>query len=142
MSFLGKAGLAVAALGLAAGSVLGAGAANAESLHAAISFSDADWAFAYSVNKPTAEAAADEALALCDAADCHIWAAWANGCGVIVEGDGGAIGIGTGATSREAETEAYASLGELEPKALLANTGSAAFSGAHVVKTICTANAR
>ncbi|MEV6060429.1 DUF4189 domain-containing protein [Nocardia asteroides] len=142
MSFLGKSGFAVAALGLAAGSVFGAGAANAADLHAAISFSDVDWSYSYSVNEPSAAAAADAALADCTASDCHIWAAWSNGCGVIVEGEEGSIGIGTGATSRDAEIEAYASLGELEPRALLANTGSAALSGAHVVETVCTANAR
>ncbi|MFC4126990.1 DUF4189 domain-containing protein [Nocardia rhizosphaerae] len=142
MSFMGKAGLAVAALGLAAGSVFGAGAAQAQSLHAAIAFSDLDWAYSYSVNEPTAEAADSAALAGCTASDCHIWAAWSNGCGVIVEGEEGSIGVGTGATSGEAANLAYASLGELEPRALLATTGSAGLSGARVITTICTANAR
>ncbi|WKG07342.1 DUF4189 domain-containing protein [Nocardia sp. PE-7] len=142
MSFMGKAGFAVAALGLAAGSVFGAGSASAASLHGAISFSDEAWTYGFSVNQPSARAAQDAALADCTPDDCEIWASWSDGCGAIVSDGEGSIAVGTGATRAEAESDAYVSLSELSPRALLAATGSASFSGSHVVDVICTANAR
>ncbi|MFC6012351.1 DUF4189 domain-containing protein [Nocardia lasii] len=141
MSFKGKAGFAVAAVALAAGSVFGAGASNAQGLHAAISFSDEEWTYSYSVNEPSAQAAADAALADCTAADCHIWASWSNGCGVIVAGDDGPVGVGTGTTRAEAEAQAYTSLADVYPKAVLASSGSANLAGTSIVEVICTANA-
>lgn len=141
MSVKSKVGFAVAAVGLAAASVFGAGAANASGLHAAIAFSDEAWLYEYSVNEPSLAAAEDAALAGCFEDDCHIWASWSNGCGVIVGAEDGSVAVGVGATRAEAENAAYVSLSELSPLALLATTGSANLSRTHVVDVVCTANA-
>lgn len=141
MSFMGKAGLAVAALGLAAGSVFGAGAANAASMHGVIAFSAVDWAYGASVNAPTFEQARDQAMTTCDAADCEVMISWANGCAAIVSSDDG-VAAGSGATGGEAQRAAFERLSELTPTAQLANFGSSDLSGAEVVEVICTANAR
>lgn len=141
MSVKTKVGFAAAAVGLAAASVFGAGSANAASLHAAIAFSDEAWIYEYSVNEPSARAAEDVALANCAEADCHIWAAWSDGCGVIVGAEDGSVGVGTGATRAEAENEAYLSLAEVSPTAVLATTGSASLAGTEVIDVVCTANA-
>ncbi|MFD3706234.1 DUF4189 domain-containing protein [Nocardia sp. NPDC058658] len=141
MSFMGKAGFAVAALGLAAGSVLGAGAANAASMHGVIAFSPEEWAYAVSVNEARFDDAYNEAMEICDAADCSVMISWTDGCAAIVESDEG-VAAGAGATSADATRAAFQRLTEITPTALLANVGSSDLSGAEVVKVICTANAR
>ncbi|WP_370585204.1 DUF4189 domain-containing protein [Nocardia sp. XZ_19_231] len=141
MSFMGKAGFAVAALGLAAGSVFGAGSASAASLHGVIAFSPDQWAYAYSVNESRYDDAYNEAMEICDAADCEIMISWTDGCGAIVESEQG-VAAGAGATTADATNAALLRLAEITPTALLANVGSANLSGAEVVKVVCTANAR
>ncbi|MFE6921307.1 DUF4189 domain-containing protein [Nocardia sp. NPDC057663] len=141
MSFMSKAGFAVVAVGLAAGSVFGAGAAQAANLHGAIAISGDDWAYGSSVNASSFEEARDEAMAVCGAADCEILISWSNGCAAIVESNDGAA-AGAGATSAEAQRAAFQRLSELTPTAQLANFGSSDLSGAKVVDVICTANAR
>ncbi|WP_410872302.1 DUF4189 domain-containing protein [Nocardia sp. A7] len=142
MSFMGKAGLAVAAFGLAAGSVLGAGSASAAGDQwASIALSDGQAIYGISVNEASPEAAEAAAIADCHLADCNVVTTWANGCAVLVESDNG-IAWSTGATRADAERAAYENLSELTPTAVLANTGSANLSGAEVIDAICTANAR
>ncbi|MEU4411887.1 DUF4189 domain-containing protein [Nocardia salmonicida] len=142
MSFMGKAGFAVAASVLAAGSVLGAGSASAAGDQwASIALSDGRAIYGTSVNEATAEAAEAAAIADCHLADCHVVTTWANGCAVLIESDNG-IAWATGPTRAEAERKAYENLSELTPTALLANTGSAALSGTEIVDAICTVNAR
>ncbi|MBC7301212.1 MAG: DUF4189 domain-containing protein [Nocardia sp.] len=141
MSFMGKAGFAVAAIGLAAGSVFGAGSASAESLHASIAVSSDEWVYGVSVDRANYADAEAEAIEACGAADCEVFLSWANGCGVLVESDEG-IAVASAATRAEAERLAYDRLSEMTPTARLANFGSSNFSGAETVKVICTANAR
>ncbi|MFD3744256.1 DUF4189 domain-containing protein [Nocardia sp. NPDC058633] len=144
MSFMGKAGFAVAAMGLAAGSVFGAGSASAAGdMWAGIAVSGQEWAFAVSVDKATEGEARDEALGVCGSAadDCRILMTWANGCGALAESEDGIAG-GTGPNRAEAERDAYARLAELTPTAFLANVGSSNLSGAKIVHVACTANAR
>lgn len=141
MSFMGKAGFAVAALGLAAGSVFGAGAAKADNLYAAYAVSDREWVFGVGVNAPSREDAEAEAIANCGAGDCRVVAWWGNGCAAMVESDQG-FAVSIAATRAEAEREAYTKLSEITPTAQLANFGSSQFSGADLVDVTCTANAR
>ncbi|WP_181725651.1 hypothetical protein [Nocardia gipuzkoensis] len=112
MKFMGKAVVGVAAMGLAvAGSVIGAGTANAAGLYGAITFSNEDWSYATSIDA----ASRDEALGLCSlngVSDCHIMVAWC----------------------------AYASLARYYPPAILANVGSADTSGTEISEVLCTAN--
>ncbi|MFB7874931.1 DUF4189 domain-containing protein [Nocardia sp. NPDC056064] len=142
MSFTGKAGLALAALGLAAGSVLGAGSANAAGdLWASVALSDNEPIYGLSVNLDSAEAAEAAAVADCHLGDCNVVMTWANGCGVLVESND-AFAWASGPTRAEAERKAYENLSTWTPTAVLANTGSGGLSGAYVVDAICTANAR
>ncbi|MFD6390529.1 DUF4189 domain-containing protein [Nocardia sp. NPDC060259] len=141
MSFMGKAGFAVAALGLAAGSVFGAGAAKADNLYAAYAVSDREWVFGIGVNAPSREDAEAEAIANCGADDCRVVTWWGNGCAALVESDQG-FAVSVAATRAEAEREAYTLLSEITPTAQLANFGSSQFSGADLVDVTCTANAR
>ncbi|WP_235569306.1 MULTISPECIES: DUF4189 domain-containing protein [Nocardia] len=142
MSFMGKAGLAVAALGLAAGSVFGAGSASAAGDQwASIAVSDGQAIYGTSVNQADVESAESAAVADCYLADCQAVLTWANGCGVLVESNK-ALAWASGATRAEAERKAFDQLSTWTPTAVLANTGSANLSGAHVVDAICTVNAR
>ncbi|WP_280342288.1 DUF4189 domain-containing protein [Nocardia neocaledoniensis] len=141
MSFMGKAGLAVAMFGLAAGSVFGAGAAKAESLHGVIAISPAAMEYTVSVNETRYDDAYNEAMSLCDAADCEIMVTWTDGCAAIVDSEDG-FAAAVGPNSEEAKASAYRKLSEITPTALLANVGSSQFSGAEVIDVVCTANAR
>ncbi|WP_336083910.1 DUF4189 domain-containing protein [Nocardia sp. SSK8] len=142
MSFMGKAGLALVAVGLAAGSVLGAGSASAAGDQwASVALSDNEAIYGISVNEGSADAAIAAAIADCHLADCNEVMTWANGCGVLVQSNQG-LAWASGPTRADAERSAYETLSELTPTAVLANTGSANLSGAHVVDAICTANAR
>ncbi|MFC9658911.1 DUF4189 domain-containing protein [Nocardia sp. NPDC127606] len=143
MNFMGKAGLAVAALGLAAGSVLGAGSANAVGLDQwGAMAADGDWAnYGRSVDYPTRAEAEAAALEQCAADGCAVEAVWVNGCAALVENDD-FIAWGKGATRAEAEREAYLALTEGTPQSLLVNVGSSQLAGGHVIETVCTANAR
>ncbi|MFC4126989.1 DUF4189 domain-containing protein [Nocardia rhizosphaerae] len=140
MSFMGKAGLAVAMLGLAAGSVFGAGAAKADNLYAAYAVSNQEWVFGVGVNAPSREDAEAEAIANCGADDCRIVTWWGNGCGALVESDQG-FAVAVGPTRADAEREAYTTLSEITPTAQLANVGSSQFSGTDLIDVTCTANA-
>ncbi|GAB4589198.1 hypothetical protein Ntsu_70300 [Nocardia sp. IFM 10818] len=146
---MGKAVVAVAAMGLAAGSVIGAGSANAAGLYGAIAFSDRSWTYGSSVNAPSHEASVDEAVANCawdGATDCTVMVAWANGCGALVYSDANdgmyRAAAGTGPDRATALRNAYARLAEHFPLATLANTGSAGLSQTGVSEVVCTANAR
>ncbi|WP_278264318.1 DUF4189 domain-containing protein [Nocardia sp. AG03] len=142
MSFMGKAGLALVAVGLAAGSVLGAGSASAAGDQwASVALSDNEAVYGVSVNEGSPDAAIAAAIANCHLADCNEVMTWANGCGVLVQSNQG-VAWASGPTRAEAERTAYETLSELTPTAVLANTGSANLSGAHVIDAICTANAR
>ncbi|MFD6396098.1 DUF4189 domain-containing protein [Nocardia sp. NPDC060249] len=142
MSFMGKAGFAVAALGLAAGSVLGAGSATAAGNQwASIAVSKGELIYGTSANEADAPSAEAVALADCHYADCEVLATWANGCGALVQSDD-AFAWAIGANRAEAERVAYEQLSTVTPTAILANTGSANLSGAKIVDVICTANAR
>ncbi|WP_067830600.1 DUF4189 domain-containing protein [Nocardia inohanensis] len=144
MRFMGKAVVAVAAAGLAAGSAIGAGTANAASLHGAIAFSAEEWSYGTSVDALSREGAIDEALANCGlyegVSDCIVLVDWADGCGALVYTDG-AVASGAGINSSAALFGAYTSLARFYPPAFLANVGSADRSGAEVSEVVCTANA-
>ncbi|MGQ4619258.1 DUF4189 domain-containing protein [Nocardia sp. R7R-8] len=144
MKFMGKAVGAVAAMGLAvAGSVIGAGAANAAGLYGAIAFSVEDWSYATSIDAPSRAQAIDEALATCSqdgVSDCEILVEWSNGCGALVYTDN-AVGTGSGRTPSAALSGAYSSLADYYPPALLAKVGSADKSGTKISEVLCTANA-
>ncbi|MFE9581550.1 DUF4189 domain-containing protein [Nocardia sp. NPDC006044] len=149
---MGKALVAVAAVGLAGGSVLGAGSANAvdstdgTSLFGAIAFSEEEWFYGTSVDAVSAEAAITEALDNCNwsgAADCAVLVTWADGCGALVYIDDQAMyGVGTGAGPDRSTAlfAAHTSLGRYYPRALLANVGSADLAGTGVTEVLCTAN--
>ncbi|MFC4373701.1 DUF4189 domain-containing protein [Nocardia halotolerans] len=142
MSFMGKVGFAVAAFGLAAGSVLGAGSASAAGDQwASIALSDSQAIYGIGVNEASADAARAAAIADCHLSDCRVVKTWANGCGVMVQSEN-TLAWATGATRADAERKAYENLAERHPAALLANTGSAGLSGTVLVDAICTANAR
>lgn len=148
MNFMGKAAVGLVAVGLAGGSMLGAGTANAAGLHGAIAFSLGDWSYGTSVNLPNRTAAIDEALATCageGASDCEVMVAWSDGCGAIVyrndDSDDLAVGTGSGRDRATALRNAYASLAEYYPRATLANVGSSELSQTGISKVVCTANA-
>ncbi|MEV0251856.1 DUF4189 domain-containing protein [Nocardia sp. NPDC050712] len=150
--FMGKAVVALTAVGLAAGSVIGAGAAsaveaNGSGLFGAIAFSEQQWYYGSSVDAVSAEEAITEALGNCawdGASDCAVLVTWADGCGALIyiDNDDNFYGVGTGAgPDRSAALfAAHASLGSAYPRALLANVGSADWSNTGVTEVICTAN--
>ncbi|MFB7876474.1 DUF4189 domain-containing protein [Nocardia sp. NPDC056064] len=144
MSFMGKAVVAVAAVGLAAGSVIGAGTADAAGgLHGAIAFSVENWSYGTSVDAPSRAAAIDEALAWCGfggISDCVVVVDWQDGCGALVYTDG-AVGSGAGFNSSAALFGAYTSLARYHPPAMLANVGSADKSDTEISEVVCTAGA-
>ncbi|MFF0636036.1 DUF4189 domain-containing protein [Nocardia sp. NPDC004151] len=148
MKFMGKAVVAVAAVGLAAGSAIGAGTADAAGLYGSIAFSGDNWIYGSSVNAPSADAAMAEALDQCGwegATDCQVMITWANGCGALVyrndDTDNLAVGTGTGRDRATALRSAYESLSQYYPPAMLANVGSADLSATGISKVVCTANA-
>ncbi|MEU1431949.1 DUF4189 domain-containing protein [Nocardia sp. NPDC005746] len=148
MKFMGKAVVAVAAVGLAAGSAIGAGTADAAGLYGAIAFSHDDWAYGRSVNALSAaeaQVAAIEDCASGGSADCRVMVTWANGCGALVyrndHSDYLAVGTGTGRDRADALRNAYDSLAEVYPQAMLANVGSADLSATAISEVVCTANA-
>ncbi|WP_433663863.1 DUF4189 domain-containing protein [Nocardia sp. CA-128927] len=144
MKFMSKAVVAIAAVGLATGSVIGAGAANAASLHGAIAFSAEDWTYGTSNNAVSREQAIDEALAACGVSgvsDCIVLVDWADGCGALVY-TRRAVATGAGINRDAALFGAYTSLARIYPPAMLANVGSADKSGAEVREVLCTASAR
>ncbi|MBF6355548.1 DUF4189 domain-containing protein [Nocardia higoensis] len=141
MSFMGKAGFAVAALGLAAGSVFGAGQAEAASLHGAIAFSPGQWTYESSFDWPTSQEAHEVALARCGYDDCEVAVSWANGCGALVWNKEGWVAAAWGPTRSEAVRNAIDKLAEGVPLARLANFGSSDLSGTKVVEVVCTSNA-
>ncbi|MFC9872095.1 DUF4189 domain-containing protein [Nocardia salmonicida] len=142
MSFMGKAGFAVAASVLAVGSVLGAGSANAQSLHGAIAFSPENWTYESSFDWPSYDEARDRALTRCGYDDCTVAVSWANGCGALVWNDQGWVAAASGPNRSDAVRNAITKLSEGAPIALLANFGSSDLSGTKVVHVICTSNAR
>ncbi|MEV0297951.1 DUF4189 domain-containing protein [Nocardia sp. NPDC050710] len=142
MKFMGKAVVAVAAVGLAAGSVIGAGTANAAGLHGAIAFSAEDWSYGTSIDAASRDEAVDEALAVCSlggVSDCIVLVDWSDGCGALVYTDG-AVATGAGANRSAALFGAYTSLARHYPPAMLANVGSADKSGTEISEVLCTAN--
>ncbi|MFD3706235.1 DUF4189 domain-containing protein [Nocardia sp. NPDC058658] len=141
MRFMGKAGFAVAASALAAGSVLGAGAANAQSLYGAIAYSPSHMTFESSFDWPSVEAAGDRAVVRCVYDDCEVLFTWSNGCAAVVTNTQGYTGVASGPNRAEAVRNAIAKVSELAPMALLANVGSSELSGNKVVDVICTSNA-
>ncbi|MFE1592295.1 DUF4189 domain-containing protein [Nocardia sp. NPDC058705] len=141
MSFMGKVGFAVAASVLAAGSVLGAGAANAQSLHGAFAVSQGQWTYESSFDWPSREAAEERALERCGYDDCKVVLSWANGCGAMVWNDGSTV-VASGPTRSDAMRNAVNKLSERAPLAMLANFGSSDLSGNKVVEVVCTSNAR
>ncbi|MFD3508300.1 DUF4189 domain-containing protein [Nocardia sp. NPDC058666] len=142
MSFMGKAGFAVAAMGLAAGSVLGAGSASAAGNQwASIAVSHAELIYGTSANEGDVASAEAIALADCHYASCEVLVSWANGCAALVQSKD-AFAWAVGANRAEAERVAYEQLSTRTPTAILANTGSANLSGAKIIDVICTANAR
>ncbi|MFB7718619.1 MULTISPECIES: DUF4189 domain-containing protein [unclassified Nocardia] len=154
MKFIGKAVVAVAAVGLAGGTVIGAGTANAAGLHGAIAFSVENWSYGSSVNASSREQAMDLALANCSEGGrpgCFIVEAWSNGCGALVYRNDPAVydgtaqyaaGSGSGRDRASALRAAYDSLARHYPRAMLANVGSADLSATAVSVLFCTANAR
>ncbi|WP_431971605.1 DUF4189 domain-containing protein [Nocardia sp. bgisy134] len=141
MKFMGRVGFAVALTGLAVGSVLGAGSANASGLYGAIAVSGGSWTYGVSANEAGFDEAKAAAIANCGAADCEVLASWANGCGALVESNEG-VAAASGPNRAEAERAAYQRLAEITPTAQLANVGSANLSGARIVEVVCTSNAR
>lgn len=142
--FVGRAVVVVATAGLAVGTVVGAGSANAQwGLYGAIAFSASDWSYGSSVDAYSREDAIDEAMAWCGlggVTDCRVLVDWVDGCGALVSTKG-AVGTGAGSNSSIALFAAHTSLAQYRPQAMLANVGSADLSGAQVVEVICTANA-
>ncbi|WP_040794449.1 DUF4189 domain-containing protein [Nocardia higoensis] len=141
MRLMGKVGFAVAVTSLAVGSVLGAGSADAAGLHAAIAISGDRWTYGLSVDAASFDEARDLAIADCGGGDCAVAAAWANGCGAIIESREG-VAVASGPNRAEAERAAYQRLSEVTPTAQLANVGSANLSGARIIDVVCTSNAR
>ncbi|WP_280347626.1 DUF4189 domain-containing protein [Nocardia neocaledoniensis] len=144
MKFMGKAVVAMAAVGLAAGSVIGAGAANAEGkLYGAIAFSSQQWSYGTGVDWTSREYAIEEALFWCEldgASDCVVLVDWSDGCGALVYTDG-AVATGAGFNSSAALFAAHTSLARYHPPAFLANVGSADKSDTEISEVVCTANA-
>ncbi|MEV6214291.1 DUF4189 domain-containing protein [Nocardia sp. NPDC058379] len=145
MSFMGKAGVAVAALGLAAGSVLGAGSANAAGdLFGAIGFSSQKWESWSAANWDSAEGARAAVIDSCVAAggeDCGVMTTWANGCGALVWNEEGWVAAASGPNRSEAIRKAIDRLSDGVPIARLANFGSSDLSGTQVIDVVCTRNA-
>ncbi|MFB7718779.1 DUF4189 domain-containing protein [Nocardia sp. NPDC056100] len=148
MSFMGKAVVAIAAAGLAGGSVIGAGTANAAGLHGAIAFSVDNWSYGTGIDAANREEAIAEALASCGsegATDCQVMVTWADGCGALVyrndPSDDYGVGTGAGNNRAAALAAAYASLAQYYPPAMLANVGSANLSQTGISEVVCTANA-
>ncbi|MEV0338894.1 DUF4189 domain-containing protein [Nocardia sp. NPDC050713] len=141
MRLMGKVGFAVAVSSLAVGSVLGAGSANAASLHAAIAVNPNTLVYGLSVNAASTADADAAAIADCGTDGCEVAASWANGCGVLMESNDAAV-VATGATRADAERAGYQKIAEVTPTAFLANVGSANLSGVRIVEVVCTANAR
>ncbi|MFC8531800.1 DUF4189 domain-containing protein [Nocardia sp. NPDC057227] len=141
MRVMGKVGFAVAAGALAVGSVFGAGAAHAAGQYAAIAVSNSSLYYGVSVDLANFDEANSVALDQCGVADCEVLAAWANGCGALVASDDGYAAT-SGPNRAEAERAAYELIAQITPTAVLATTGSAQLSGAHIVDVVCTANAR
>ncbi|MEU4646846.1 DUF4189 domain-containing protein [Nocardia fluminea] len=143
MSCMGKAVFAVAASVLAAGSVLGAGAADAaNNKWAAIAFSSEQWESWSTRDWPTEEEATSTVLQDCGMQDCQILTSWANGCGALVWNDQGWVAAASGPTRSEAVRKAIDRLSDGVPIARLANFGSSDFSGTKVVEVFCTSNVR
>ncbi|MGW6729557.1 DUF4189 domain-containing protein [Nocardia sp. NPDC055029] len=145
MSFIGRAGVAVAAVGLAVGSVLGAGSANAAGdLWGAIGFSEQMWESWSSANWDSAEGAQGAVLDACAAKggeDCGVMTTWANGCGAVVWNDQGWVAAASGPNRSEAIRKAIDRLSDGVPIARLANFGSSDLSGTKVIDVVCTRNA-
>ncbi|WP_431969609.1 DUF4189 domain-containing protein [Nocardia sp. bgisy134] len=142
MKLMGKTAVAVAAVGLATGSVIGAATANAAGLHGAIAFSAEDWSYSTSIDAFSRDEAVDEAIAACSldgASDCVVLVDWSDGCGALVYSDD-AVGTGAGPDRSTALAYAYASLAQYHPPAMLANVGSADKSGTEISEVLCTAN--
>ncbi|MFD4458027.1 DUF4189 domain-containing protein [Nocardia sp. NPDC058480] len=141
MNFMSKAGLAVAALGLAAGSLLGAGSANAAGDQWGAMAIDSNWTnLGRSINYPTRAEAEAAALEECAADGCFVEVTWSNGCLSLVDNDQ-FIAWGKGPTRADAEREAYLALTEGTPQNLLVNVGSSQLAGGRVINTLCTDNA-
>ncbi|MEV6071574.1 DUF4189 domain-containing protein [Nocardia sp. NPDC052001] len=152
MSFFGKAVVAVATVGLVAGSAVGAGVANAvagavdSGLFGAIAFSKSEWSYGTSVDAVSGEAAVIEALDNCawdGATDCVVLAHWADGCGALAyasDDTSHGVSVGVGDDRDTALSRAYLGLARRYPRALLANTGSADLSEANVSEVVCTSN--
>ncbi|MCA2208578.1 DUF4189 domain-containing protein [Nocardia rosealba] len=141
MSFTSKAGFAVVALGLAAGSVFGAGSASAAGDQWGAMAVDADWSnYGRSVDYPTRAEAEAAALEQCGADGCAVEVSWVNGCLALVENEQ-YVAWGKGANRAEAEREAYLALTEGTPQNLLVNLGSSQMAGGTVIETVCTTNA-
>ncbi|WP_069160766.1 DUF4189 domain-containing protein [Nocardia altamirensis] len=148
MRFMGKAVVAVAAVGLGVGSVIGAGTANAASYYGAIAFSGDNWSYGSSVNARSREQALDEALASCGpvgVSDCAVLAEWSDGCGALVystiRSTTWAVAVGTGPNRSAALFAAHTAMAQHHPPAMLANVGSADKSGTAISEVLCTANA-
>ncbi|MEV0359480.1 DUF4189 domain-containing protein [Nocardia sp. NPDC050697] len=141
MRVMGKVGFAVAAGALAVGSVFGAGSAHAAGQYAAIAVSNSTLYYGVSVDTANYDEAKGVALDQCGEADCEVLVAWANGCGALVASDDG-YAARSGPNRAEAERSAYELISQITPTAVLANTGSAQLSGAHIVEVVCTSNAR
>ncbi|WP_243750056.1 DUF4189 domain-containing protein [Nocardia ignorata] len=144
MSFMGKAGFAVAALGLAAGSVFGAGPADAAGDQwGAIVFSVPQWYGFTTANYSSEEQARARAIENCGGGqDCEVMVTWANGCGALVWNDQGWVAAAAAANRSEAVRRAIDKLAEGVPVAQLANFGSSDLSGTKVIDVVCTDNAR
>ncbi|WP_067693120.1 DUF4189 domain-containing protein [Nocardia jejuensis] len=152
MSVIGKVVVAVAAAGFAAGSMIGAGTADAvvtpdgSDLFAAIAFSLDGWNYGTSVDVANPELAINQALDNCawdGATDCVVLAHWANGCGALVYTDNDTsygVGTGVGPDRESALRGAYSSLSRYYPPSILANVGSAELSQTHVSEVVCTAD--
>ncbi|MFD9547860.1 DUF4189 domain-containing protein [Nocardia salmonicida] len=142
MSFMGKVGFAVAASVLAAGSVLGAGGANAASDQWGALALDGSWTnMGRSFDYPTRAEAEAAAMEQCAADGCYVEVTWVNGCLALVDNDD-FIAWGKGANRAEAERNAYLELTEGTPQHLLVNVGSSQLAGGRVIDTLCTSNAR
>ncbi|WP_433755438.1 DUF4189 domain-containing protein [Nocardia sp. CA-135398] len=148
MKFMGKAVVAVAAVGLAAGAAIGAGTANAASLHGAIALSVENWTYGTGVDALSSDEAIEEALANCSwdgASDCVVLVTWSDGCGALVYSNDAvgptAVGTGAGRDRASALRGAYASLARYYPPAMLANVGSADLSQTGISEVVCTGNA-
>ncbi|MEV0710373.1 MULTISPECIES: DUF4189 domain-containing protein [Nocardia] len=142
---MNRAAIAIAVVGVAVGSMTGAGTANAaDELYGAIAFSGNEWTYATSVDAASRADAIEEALLWCGwegASDCEILADWEDGCGALVYSDN-AVGTGIGPDRATALAYAYTSLADYYPPAILANVGSVDLSQTGISEVVCTANVR